>query len=103
MNHCIEKLYPSTKFYFMLGVIVLSAVIPGYTFQYCVFPVVVILSILSGCFQGFIKIFFKSIFVIVLFIFAVQTFIISYGDEVPLFAFLHFSQIGLDTSLNSSD
>lgn len=100
MKHWIENLYPSTKFYFMLGVIILSAFVPGYTFQYLILPLVLLLSLCSGCLRSFIRIFIKSILIIVVFIFAVQTFLISYGDATPLFAFLHFSQTGLDTSLN---
>lgn len=100
MKNCITGLYPSTKFFFMLAVIVFSAIVPGYMFQYMMLPVILVICMLSGHLKKFLGIFLKSILIIVLFIFVIQTFIVTYGDEVPLFSFLHFSQTGFDTSIN---
>ncbi|SJZ59245.1 energy-coupling factor transport system permease protein [Pilibacter termitis] len=100
MNNWATRLYPSTKVLFVLLVIVLGVMVPGYTFQYSIFPFMIIVALLSQCAGKFLSLFMKSIFVIVLFIFVIQVCIIKNGDEQSLFAFLHFSKIGLDTSLN---
>ena len=100
MNNWIEKLYPSTKFLFLLLVIILSVFVKGYEFQFLVLPLMLIVCLLSNNIKEFLSVFFKSIFIIVIFIFAIQTFIVPNADAVDLVGFLHFSNIGLNDSLN---
>lgn len=72
---------------------------PGFLVQYSIFPVIVILSLLSKNTKKFLSVFMKSIVVIVLFIFIIQTFIIQNEDSQSLWWFFKYSQIGLTSSL----
>lgn len=99
-NNWIHSLYPSTKALFWLSIILLSMFVPGYTFQYLMLPLIMIVSMMSGDFKKVMELFLKFILIIVVFIFAIQTFIVSYGDEVQIWKFIHFSQTGLNTSLD---
>lgn len=83
----------------MLLVIIVSVFTPGYQLQYAMFPVFIVISLMAGTGGQFLKTFFKSAFVIVLFLFAIQVFIITNDDQVPIWAFIHFSQTGLITSM----
>ena len=99
MANRIVNLYPSTKFFWMLLTIIVCMFTPGYLVQYSVFPIIVIFSLLSKNTKKFLSVFMKSIVVIVLFIFIIQTFIIQNEDSQPVWWFFKFSQIGLTSSL----
>lgn len=99
MDSKIGKLYPSTKFMAALLLIVVSIFMPGYYMQYLVFPVIIIISFLAKTGRQFLGAFFKSVFFIILFIFIIQVFIITNKDQLPIWAFLHFSRTGLMNSL----
>ena len=100
MNSSIGKLYPSTKFAVMLLLVIFSIFTPGYVMQYLMFPLVVLISLCAGTGKQFLGTFFKSIFIIILVMFATQLFIISNEDAQPIWGFLHFSQTGLNDSLS---
>lgn len=100
MDSRIGKLYPTTKFMIMVLVVMISIFTPGYTLQYLFLPVFLIISFAAGTGKQFLNTFFKSVFIIVLFVFAIQVFIITNDDQVPIWAFLHFSKTGLETSLS---
>lgn len=100
MNSYIGRMYPTTKAWVVLLIIVVSMFTPNYMFQLGLFAVSIILSIISGTFSKFVSLFFKSIFVIVLFIFIVQTYIIKYPDSQTIWWFINFSQTGLNTSID---
>ncbi|WP_315079855.1 energy-coupling factor transporter transmembrane component T [uncultured Clostridium sp.] len=100
MNNWVVKLYPSTKFLFLLILIILSIFVPGYKFQYLVLLFILIVSLLSNSLKGFLSVFFKSIFIIVLFLFIIQTYIVPNSDSIQLVGFIHFSSTGLNDSLN---
>lgn len=99
MNSGIGRLYPTTKFMFVLLVIIISVFTPGYLLQYAMFPMFLVLSLLAGTGANFLKTFLKSVVVIVIFIFVIQVFIITNDDQVPIWAFIHFSQAGLTASM----
>ncbi|WP_313466806.1 energy-coupling factor transporter transmembrane component T [Carnobacterium sp.] len=99
MNSKIGRLYPSTKFACVLLVTLLCMFSPGYTFQYAVLPLILVLSIFSHTFWKFVSAFIKSIFVVVLFIFVVQVFIINNEDSQSLWWIFSFSNIGFENSL----
>lgn len=100
MDSRIGKLYPTTKFMITLLVVIISIFTPGYVLQYALFPVFLIISFMAGTTKQFLNAFFKSIFIIILFIFAMQVFIITNEDQTSIWAFIHFSQAGLATSLS---
>lgn len=100
MDSRIGKLYPTTKFMITLLVVIVSIFTPGYVLQYVMFPVFLIISLMAGTTKQFLNAFFKSIFIIILFIFAMQVFIITNEDQIPIWGFIHFSQAGLATSLS---
>lgn len=100
MDSRIGKFYPTTKFMITLLVIIISIFTPGYILQYMMFPIFLIISLMAGTTKQFLNAFFKSIFIIILFVFAMQVFIITNDDQIPIWGFIHFSQTGLDTSLS---
>lgn len=99
MDSRIGKLYPTTKFAVALFVIFVSIFTPGYLLQYAMFPVFTVISLCAGTGKQFLKSFFQSILIIVVFIFAIQVFIITNDDQTPIWLFIHFSQSGLQASL----
>ena len=99
MNSRIGRLYPTTKFIIMLLVVMISIFTDGYALQYLFFPIFLVISCMAGTGKQFLGTFLKSVFIIVIFIFVIQVFIITNDDQVPIWAFIHFSQMGLDTSL----
>lgn len=102
MNSFIGRLYPSSKFLIVILLIILSMFTPNYIFQLGLFVFVLILSALSKTLTQFLNIFFKSISLIVIFIFIMQVFIINNDDSVPIWAFISYSDIGLATSIDMS-
>ena len=100
MDSRIGRLYPSTKFAFMILIILLTMFTPGYKLQYMVLPLILITSMFSGTAANFLSTFMKSIFILVLFIFILQVFIIVNDDSEKIWGFIHFSQMGFMTSLS---
>ncbi len=100
MNSKIGTLYPTTKFAVVLLLAVSSIFTPGYLLQYLILPLVLLISLLAGTGKKFAGTFMKSIFIIVVFIFVIQVCIVSNEDAQPIWAFLHFSQTGLNESLS---
>lgn len=99
MNGAIGKLYPTTKFCVLLALAVICIFHPGWQLQYLMLPVILVISLLAGTAKQFLATFFKSIFIIILFIFVIQVCIVANEDAQPIWAFLHFSQTGLNESL----
>lgn len=99
MDNWIVKLYPSTKFLFLLTIVFFSIFVPGYKFQYLILPLMIFISLLSNNIKEFLKVFLKSIFIIVLFLFLIQTYIVPNADSIQLAGFIHFSNAGLNDSL----
>ena len=102
MNSFIGHLYPSTKGLMVLLILVVSMSTQNVYLQLLLFSIVIILSIISGTLDKFLKIFIKSIFLIVVFIFIVQVFIIKNSDSETVWGFIGFSKIGLATSIDIS-
>lgn len=100
MNSRIGRLYPATKVAVVLLVIILCMFTPGYYLQYAMLPAFFIISVLASTGRKFITTFFKSIVIIVLFIFIIQVCILKNEDSQQIWAFINFSQMGLDTSLS---
>ncbi len=100
MDSAIGRLYASTKFMVLFVLVIISIFTPGYMLQYMMFPLCLLFSIFAGTGKKFAGTFFKSIFLIILFIFVIQVFLISNDDAQPIWMFIHFSQTGLDTSLS---
>lgn len=100
MDSLIGKLYPSSKFAFVILIILVSMFTPGYMIQYMVLPLVLIISFFSRTAINFLSTFMKSISIVVLFIFLIQVFIIVNDDSQRIWGIIHFSQTGLTTSLN---
>ncbi|KAF1299382.1 cobalt transporter [Enterococcus sp. JM4C] len=99
MDSMIGRWHPSTKLMLVLTVIIISMFSTVPTVQYVLFGLALVLSLASGTFGNFLKTFLKSVFVIVIFIFLVQVFIVQNEDSQPLWWFIGYSQIGLDTSI----
>uniref|UniRef100_UPI00403F1176 energy-coupling factor transporter transmembrane component T n=1 Tax=Candidatus Enterococcus willemsii TaxID=1857215 RepID=UPI00403F1176 len=102
MSSAIGKWYPSTKLMILLTVIMISMFSTLPMVQYVLFGVALILSVAARTFSRFLNTFFKSIFLIVLFIFLIQVFIVKNEDSQPIWWFISYSQLGLDNSINLS-
>lgn len=99
MKSTIGKLYPSTKFFCLLVIILLCMFTPGYKLQFAVLPIIIVLSFFSKTAGNFISVFMKSILIIVLFIIAIQVFIVKNDDSQHLWWIFHFSETGWQNSL----
>lgn len=99
MESRIGHIYPSVKFFYVLLTIIFCMFTPGYSFQYAIFLVFLILSMISGTIRSFLSVFFKSIFLIVLFIFIIQVFIVKNEDSQQIWWIFSFSKVGLENSL----
>lgn len=99
MDNIISRLYPSTKFRMVLLITIITMFTSGYKLQYSLMILALFLSFLSGKFIETLKAFFKYIFLVIVFIFLVQTFIVPNEDAQQLYGFIHFSKFGLENSL----
>ncbi|MGK4197971.1 energy-coupling factor transporter transmembrane component T [Fusobacterium sp. HC1336] len=99
MNNIISNLYPSTKFRFLLLMILIVMFSKGYELQYSIFLLAAFLSFASGKLKEMLSSFFKCIFLVVIFIFLVQVFIVPNEDSQHIIGFIHFSNMGLSNSL----
>lgn len=102
MVKSIDQWYPSTKLMIVLTVIIISMFSTANVVQYVLFGLSLLLSLCSGNIGRFLATFFKSIFIIVLFIFLVQVFIVQNEDSQSIWWFIGYSQIGLATSIGLS-
>lgn len=102
MVSSIDKWYPSTKLMIVLTVIIISMFSTAHTVQYILFGFALLLSLCSRKIGKFLNTFFKSIFIIVLFIFFVQVFIVKNEDSRALWWFIDYSQMGMETSIGLS-
>lgn len=100
MNNPIKKLYPTTKFWFVLGIIMCAVFIPGYQFQYSVFIIIGIVAALGNVLKPYLLLFFKSIFIICLFIFIIQSVFIYHDQIIWQWHWLSVSATGVQTSLS---
>lgn len=98
MHNWFEKLYPSTKAVLVFLLIILSMMSAKYQFQLCLIAATVILSLISSVFTNLVSVFVKSLLLIVVFLFILQVYFISYPDSQKLFWFIKFSQTGLQTA-----
>ncbi|GEO70056.1 energy-coupling factor transporter transmembrane component T [Levilactobacillus acidifarinae] len=99
MTHFIPRLYPTTKAWLVLGIILCSIFIPGYWFQYSIFLVALVLAMLSGVAKRYTSLFLKSIFIISLFIFIIQTFLVYHDHIIGSWYIFKVSSTGLQASL----
>lgn len=92
-------LYPTTKLWIILLMIITIALVPGYKYQYLVLPVVLLIALVCGKFRTVFTNFMKSAFILVLFIFIIQG--IFYPGETDLFTigFITINQEGVALSL----
>ncbi|WP_159721259.1 energy-coupling factor transporter transmembrane component T [Enterococcus sp. CSURQ0835] len=102
MHSAIGKWYPSTKLVIVLTVILISMFSTLPLVQVILFAAAVLLSLAAGTLGNFYKTFFKSIFVIVVFIFLVQVFIVRNEDSQMIWWFIGYSKLGLATSIGLS-
>lgn len=98
MHKWFISLYPSTKALVVLLLIILSMMSGKWQFQLCLAGVTVFLSLISGVFVKLVKLFFESLLLIVVFLFILQVFFISYPDSQNIWWIFKFSKIGLMTA-----
>ncbi|MEC0182169.1 energy-coupling factor transporter transmembrane component T [Paenibacillus peoriae] len=99
MKKSILELYPTTKLLGVFFVLISILIVPGYTYQYAILPICMVIALLAGVFQGFCSLFFKGVTLIVLFIFIIQGFFYP-GDTVLWSGWiLSLKQEGLSYSL----
>ncbi|UZN42636.1 energy-coupling factor transporter transmembrane component T [Lactobacillus sp. IBH004] len=94
-----KSLYPSTKALIVLLLILLSMMSSKWQVQLCLIAVTMILALFSGTLVRLIKLFFESLALIVVFLFVLQVFFISYPDSQKIWWVIKFSQTGLNTAI----
>lgn len=98
MLKLFKSLYPSTKALIVLLLILLSMMSSKWQVQLCLIAVTMILALFSGTLVRLIKLFFESLALIVVFLFVLQVFFISYPDSHKIWWVIKFSQTGLNTA-----
>ena len=76
----IDKLYPTTKFLLAVALIISAFIIPGYIYSYFVLVICAVIAILAGKLEEFIKIVLKSLCVLVVIIFIMQSIFLPGGE-----------------------
>lgn len=76
----IDKLYPTTKFIGAIALIVSAFIIPGYIYSYSILIICGVIAFLSGKLEEFLKITLKSLFVLVIIIFIMQSIFLPGGE-----------------------
>lgn len=99
MLKLFKSLYPSTKALIVLLLILLSMMSSKWQVQLCLIAVTMILALFSGTLVRLIKLFFESLALIVVFLFVLQVFFISYPDSHKIWWVIKFSQTGLNTAI----
>ena len=99
MLKLFKSLYPSTKALIVLLLILLSMMSSKWQVQLCLIVVTMILALFSGTLVRLIKLFFESLALIVVFLFVLQVFFISYPDSHKIWWVIKFSQTGLNTAI----
>lgn len=99
MLKLFKSLYPSTKALIVLLLILLSMMSSKWQVQLCLIAVTMILALFSGTLIRLIKLFFESLALIVVFLFVLQVFFISYPDSHKIWWVIKFSQTGLNTAI----
>lgn len=95
-----RNIYPMAKLAIVLFVVITTMFTPGYTYQYLLFPIILLLCIFTGIFKKFVSIFMKTIFILVIFIFVMQSIIFPGETIIATFGFINVNLEGLMTSLN---
>src|SRR5699024_8947670 len=99
MSKYIVSLYPTTKLLAVFFIIVSALMVYGYTYQYAIFPLMILIALLADVVKQFLNIFIKTIVVIVLFIFIFQVFLIPGEEIIWEWSFLSISMEGFTNSL----
>lgn len=81
-------IYPTSKLWGVLFVIITAMYVPGYMYQYLLFPFLLIIAMFSQVTTKFLGLFFKSIFLIIVFIFIMQA--VLFPGETIIASFLIF-------------
>lgn len=81
VNELIKDLYPTTKFLFVLFVIITSFLMPGYIYQFSMLIVAVFFGILAGKAKHILNLIVKGLIPIVTLIFLLQIFFYP-GDTI---------------------
>lgn len=94
----IQRLYPTTKVWLVLAVILCSVFFSGYLFQYSIFAVALFLALLGQVASKYLTLFFKSIFIVALFIFIIQTLFVYHDHVIWSWGIVKVSNTGLQAS-----
>lgn len=98
-QNAIKNLYPTTKMLITLLAIILVMFYPGYIFQYSFFFVCLLIAILAGEVTEFCKSFFKSIFLVAIFIALFQVFLVPGETIIWEWGIFKVSQEGIMNTL----
>ncbi|GAX07341.1 energy-coupling factor transporter transmembrane protein [Secundilactobacillus silagincola] len=97
-TNIIKRLYPTTKVWLVIAITLCSVFFSGYLFQYGVFVIGLILAILGQVTGKYLSLFFKSIFLVALFIFIIQTLFVYHDHIILSWGIIHVSNTGLQMS-----
>lgn len=77
----VINLYPSTKFFALLFIAISVMIVPGYLYAYMIYPVCLLIAYLAKRFKTFFSLTIKSLLLIVIFIFILQSVFIP-GEDI---------------------
>ncbi|WP_277586323.1 energy-coupling factor transporter transmembrane component T family protein [Psychrobacillus antarcticus] len=80
-QNILLQLHPLTKFYFSLFILVIVLIIPGYSFAFAIFPVLVLIAVFAGVSKEFLSIVLKALLSVLIIVFIMQMFFYP-GDHV---------------------
>lgn len=89
INHALQNLYPTTKFLYVLFVIITSFVVPGYAYPFSILLLTILIAILAGKATNVLNLVIKGLVPIATLIFLLQIFF--YPGDTILWSFWIFS------------
>lgn len=95
----IDKLYPTTKFLGAVALILSAFIIPGYVYSYSILIICAVIALLAGKLGEFIKITAKSLFVLVIIIFIMQSIFLPGGEVWFKLGFISVYRDGVTQAL----
>lgn len=89
INHALQNLYPTTKFLYVLFVIITSFVVPGYAYSFSMLLLTILIAKLAGKATNVLNLVIKGLVPIATLIFLLQIFF--YPGDTILWSFWIFS------------
>lgn len=98
-KNLILDLYPSTKFLISLFMIISVFIVEGYLYGYLMVPLSLLIALYAGVFKELFSLVMKTLFVLTIFIFMIQSFFYPGDTILWSWSFLSLRQEGIDFAM----